>query len=191
MVPEPNYISVEFVFYQIYRFFSFIFNPTITEETIFWFRFAWFVCLLLTIIFVMGIIYFAFKINKIRKEEWVSVYGQVDGQTLEPEVPKINKDWQQVLKHIDSDNPADWKLAIIEADKMLDEMVRAMGYTEGNLGDRLKQIESSDFENLNEAWEAHKLRNKIAHESGFVMTKREAQSTIDKFKKAFEEFDFI
>ncbi len=75
---------------------------------------------------------------------------------------------------------------------MLDDMVDAMGYEGEGLGERLKQIERSDFNTLNQAWEAHKIRNNIAHAgSDFTLTQREVRRVIDLYKQVFDEFDFI
>jgi hypothetical protein len=37
------------------------------------------------------------------------------------------KKWQNIVAHIDSPNANDWKLAIIEADIILAEMLERMG----------------------------------------------------------------
>ena len=108
------------------------------------------------------------------------------------QVYKKNDRWQAVLDHVHSENPSDWRLAIIEADNILDEMVTRIGYKGDNLGEKLKSVEPSDFNTLQEAWEAHKVRNKIAHEGlTFKMDHREAKRVVAQFEKVFREFEFI
>ena len=102
-----------------------------------------------------------------------------------------NDRWQRVLKYLESENPAEWKLAIIEADTMLDELVKTLRPHEETLGERLKAIEPSDFVTLQDAWDAHKLRNRIAHEGNFGLTKHEALRAIAMFRRVFEEFEYI
>lgn len=93
-----------------------------------------------------------------------------------------------VLTHIASANPNDWKLAIIEADIILDDALKQYGYEGGSLGERLKSISTSQLSTLNEAWEAHKVRNRIAHEGAdFVLTKRIAEDTISRYRRVFSE----
>ncbi|MBI2120160.1 MAG: hypothetical protein HYT94_00875, partial [Parcubacteria group bacterium] len=97
-----------------------------------------------------------------------------------------------VEKHMTSENPGEWRLAIIEADTLLEEIVKKMGYEGTTLGEMLKNVEPSDFTTLNEAWEAHKVRNQIAHQgSSFTLTKREAKRIIQLYEKVFREFDII
>jgi hypothetical protein len=110
----------------------------------------------------------------------------------EAAVQYVNPKWNKVRQHIDSENPSDWKLAILEADIILDEMLDKMGYRGETIGEKLKMVEQSDFTTINSAWEAHKIRNSIAHEgSDFLINKREADRVIALFKEVFEEFKFI
>ena len=100
-----------------------------------------------------------------------------------------NSRLKDVLTHIDSDNPNDWKLAIIEADIILDDILKKQGYAGNSLGERLKSISSEQLKSLNDAWEAHKVRNRIAHDGAdFVLTHRIAQETIVRYQKVFTEF---
>ncbi|MEK7589961.1 MAG: hypothetical protein AAB475_01780 [Patescibacteria group bacterium] len=102
------------------------------------------------------------------------------------------KKWNRLVDLASSENESDWRLAILEADTMLDDMVDIMGYKGEGLGEKLKQIERSDFNTLDKAWDAHKVRNNIAHAgSDHVLTKREVRRVIDLYKQVFEEFEFI
>jgi hypothetical protein len=103
-----------------------------------------------------------------------------------------NKKWDTVLEHIRSGNPGDWRIAIIEADNMLDKMTLDLGFVGGDLGERLKSASADHFKNLDNAWEAHKVRNKIAHEGlGFKLEYREAKKTIELYEAVFKEFGVI
>ena len=95
------------------------------------------------------------------------------------------------MKLIGSDSPNDWQKAIIDADKMLEIVVNTFSVPGDNIGDKLKNIERGDFNTLDEAWQAHKIRNRIAHEHNFHLSLRDARLAIDNFEKVFREFDFI
>jgi uncharacterized membrane protein len=103
-----------------------------------------------------------------------------------------NPRWQHVQDLMKSKSQSDWRQAIIEADIILDEMLRRMGYTGLTIGDILKNIEPSDFINLEKAWEAHKFRNEIAHTgSEFQLAKGEAERVIDLYRTIFDEFYYV
>ena len=91
-----------------------------------------------------------------------------------------------------SPHPSDWRRAIIEADIMLDDLLSKMGYRGESVGEKLKRVEPGDMKTLNDAWEAHKVRNRIAHDgSTFVLSEHDAKQTIQSYRKVFEEFFYI
>ena len=144
----------------------------------------------LSLLFLTGIIYSVWRINEIRMEERLAL--KMPGEGALAVSSERNERWERVEALAVSDNPSDWRAAIIEADVMLDELVTAMGYGGEGLGDKLKGIEESDFISLNEAWEVHKVRNRIAHEGGdFILTQRETRRVVALFEKVFREFDII
>lgn len=89
-----------------------------------------------------------------------------------------------------SDNPNDWKLAIIEADIVLDQTLKERGHVGDTLGERLRAITPSQMSTIDDAWEAHMVRNKIAHQGAdFVLTKRIADETIGRYRRVFAELE--
>ncbi len=100
--------------------------------------------------------------------------------------------WQQVERHIQSTNQNDWRLAILEADIMLDDLISSRGYVGEGLGEKLKQVRPEDLNSIEAAWEAHKIRNKIAHEgSAHELNEREVKRVIGLYKQVFTEAKFI
>jgi hypothetical protein len=100
--------------------------------------------------------------------------------------------WEKINAHLHSEKESDWRLAVLEADIMLDEFITHLGYQGDSLGEKLKRIEKSDFTTLDQAWEAHAVRNKIAHEgAAFALTEREAKRVIKLYEEVFREFKYI
>lgn len=185
-------LNIEYIFYQIYHLVTDSTGPSIPNifaplsELWFWVRF---VSIPLTILFAVFVIYLTRRIVTLRHEERLMLR-----QTLEAtrkEKPEVNPAWEKVMEHMSLPNPSEWKLAIIEADNLLDQLVKTMGYPGESLGERLKNIEPSDFSTLNQAWEAHKVRNRIAHESGYEPSENEARRAIGNYRQVFEEFQII
>lgn len=137
-----------------------------------------------------GSIYAGMQLSRVRvaqrKELEEMTRAAISGEDTE------NERWQQILSYAASDDHELWRLAIIEADVMLDEMMETMGYPQDNLGDKLRSVEKSDFYTIEQAWEAHKLRNTIAHEgSSYNLTRRELEKAINNYREVFEEFSYI
>jgi len=144
---------------------------------------------LITMIWISGIIYLFLKtrdLNSIEYHKYKSINTKADEQK------ENNAQWQNVLDYLSSDNPAEWKIAILEADSMLDEVVKKAGGVGDTLGERLKSIDPEGFNSLNLAWDAHKVRNMIAHDNAsYQLTKREAKRVIDLYEIVFKEFQYI
>lgn len=103
-----------------------------------------------------------------------------------------NERWERVEQYMTSLNVSDWKIAILEADNMLDDITERMGYKGENLGERMKQIEASDFPYLEEAWQAHKMRNTIAHKgTDYALTRSEAEQTINMYHRIFKDLGYL
>ena len=140
-------------------------------------------------------IYSIWQLHLIKKEE-DKIYGSDPDEAFLQGVPadarKQNEKWDKVITHINSINPSDWRVAIIEADIILDELLTAAGYNGDGVGEKLKAVEPSDFLTLDNAWEAHKVRNRIAHSgANFELNEREAKRVIALFESVFKEFDII
>lgn len=142
-------------------------------------------------------VYSKMKLHNLDKEEEkvyggdvpLSVVGELRGA---PREEKGNEKWTRILEHLNSQNPSDWRLAIIEADIMLDELLRIQGYHGDSVGDKLKAVEPGDMRSLDAAWEAHKVRNRIAHSGAdFELNEREAKRVIALFESVFKEYQII
>lgn len=154
---------------------------------------------ILSLLLLTGIVYAYIRGKQIEEEEMRKlgiVHTHGDSHEEGEEIPtierKVNEKWQRVETHINSTNPSEWRLAILEADIMLDEMLEGLGYHAPTLGDKLKSVEKSDFTTLDKAWEAHNVRNSIAHQGAdFLLNEREAKRVISLFEEVFREFHYI
>jgi hypothetical protein len=99
--------------------------------------------------------------------------------------------WQSVLRLATSNNPSDWKLAIIEADVILDMMTYMHGFEGETLGERLKNADVGNFKNVKYAKYAHGMRNQIAHDPNISLTPRDINQIIRMYESVFNEFNYI
>jgi hypothetical protein len=148
--------------------------------------------LIMSALFIASTIYSTRKLQEIRLEEYKILYAGHDHDDHSAGEEVVNDRWVKVVQHINSENPTEWRMGILEADIILDEMLQKIGYIGQSLGERLKAIEPGDFTTINEAWEAHKARNQIAHlGSDYVLTLREARRIIGLYESVFREFKYI
>ncbi|MDR3547755.1 MAG: hypothetical protein P4M11_05740 [Candidatus Pacebacteria bacterium] len=100
--------------------------------------------------------------------------------------------WSYIRRLIESPQESDWRSAIIEADIMLDELLSKLGYVGDGVGEKLKTASSAHFHTLQDAWDAHRVRNDIAHQgSSYELSPNVAYRTIGHYENVFREFDAI
>ncbi len=147
----------------------------------------------ISLLLIMGIIYARFKLNQIKREEKLQkLIKQKQTQKQEAKSVTENKKWNRVLEHVSSTNPSDWRLSVLEADILLADLLDKVNLTGETIGDKLKSATTENFHSLQIAWEAHKIRNLIAHEgSDFNLSQREAKRVIALYEEVFKEFYFI
>lgn len=95
--------------------------------------------------------------------------------------------WNKLLERIKSGDERDLRLAIIEADGLVDEILKEHGHPGQDMGERMKSIHPSEFENINELWEAHKIRNQLVHETDFHLQIDEYKKIISIYHRVLEE----
>ncbi|MCK5021991.1 MAG: hypothetical protein KAR54_01970 [Candidatus Pacebacteria bacterium] len=148
--------------------------------------------LLISILFILGLIYVRRKMQEVSEID-SKIFDTVITSKFDLDgVEMKNERWEKILEYVNSDSPAEWRLAVLDADVILDEMLIKSGYHGDTIGEKLKSIERSDFETIDSAWEAHKIRNEIAHRgSDTILTQRTAKKAIESFRQVFKEFEYI
>jgi hypothetical protein len=148
----------------------------------------------LSVFFLIGIVYCVEMLKRIRHKEH-EIYDLKVEPAYETVVAADNalaNRWTSVQEHIESPNENDWRQAILEADIILDDILTKMGYRGESIGEKLKRADKADFKTLDDAWEAHMVRNRVAHDgSAYPLGQHEAKRVIHMYKKVFEEFYYI
>ncbi len=97
---------------------------------------------------------------------------------------QILKRWED-LERMSTQGVMGAKLAVIEADKLLDQVLRSLTMPGTTLGERLKSAVYK-YPNIQRVWGAHRLRNQLVHDTSFEMGGRQARQALDDFKAALK-----
>lgn len=114
-------------------------------------------------------------------------------QLLPPEAAESasNARWEEIQKHINSTHESEWKFAVIEADNLIEDTLKSAGFPGEGLGDRLMQIDKSKLVTIDTLWDAHKIRNRLVHDSNYFLRYTEAKRAINLFEKTLRELGAI
>jgi hypothetical protein len=73
---------------------------------------------------------------------------------------------------LNSNNQIELRHAVIEADKLINWVLKTKGYAGATFADRLRSAEKDIPRNIYDGiWQGHKIRNQIAHEDGDIDSK--------------------
>ena len=142
------------------------------------------IALIVLIIFGIGFVFVVINVWKLNRKR----YGKID--FTPPETKNqgaIVARWQEVLYHMQSYKEAEWKFAIVEADKLTNDVLKRAGYEGESMGDRLTLINKDQISNIDELWEAHKLRNKVVHDVEYRVVYEEAKKAVVQYEKTLKE----
>ena len=99
------------------------------------------------------------------------------------------KEWLKIQQRLESDKIDEYKLALIEADDLLDDVLQNMGYKGETMGDRLKQLDSAVLPNLEEVSEAHGIRNNVVHDPDYNLTPELAKRAVAVYEKSLRSLE--
>jgi len=162
---------------------SFFISPSLTE---------W--LLIIKIIFiVLSLLFICFIIFALMKTSWLKfrfLYDAVELLTYRPfGVRKMEKSWKKIVVRIDTGLESEYKLAVIEADNMLDEILKKMGYGGESLGERLEKLTAATLPDIEGIREVHQVRNNIIHDPNYKLSLNETRRLLDIFEKAFKDLE--
>ncbi len=107
------------------------------------------------------------------------------------DAPHIKGEWEKLRKRLDVASDADAAHLIIEADALLDRALKDLRIPGETMGERLKFVSTPDFKSADDLWDAHKMRNQVAHGEGKHILYADALYAFQKFEKALKELNMI
>jgi len=133
----------------------------------------------LTLVAVLaGVILLALVIRKIKRYWRGRGFASTDRESL-------RRRWTEIESLVNQPGELAKKMALLEADKMLDLALKSLSMPGETMGERLKYA-AYKYPDIRDVWWAHKLRNQLAHEATFNISNREATGAVAQFKKTLQ-----
>lgn len=79
-----------------------------------------------------------------------------------------------------------WPLAIIDADKLLDDVLKKSHYKGKTMGERLVSAQRAIRDN-DGVWYGHKLRNRLVHESDIHLREQDVKDALSGIRAAMRD----
>ena len=100
---------------------------------------------------------------------------------------QMQSQWDRIKKRIESGAESDYKLAIIDADDFLNEIMDNRGYDGKDFEERIGKAGRLIASILSDVLKAHEIRNSIVYNPDFKLSADEAKKTLDTYEAATKE----
>jgi membrane-anchored protein YejM (alkaline phosphatase superfamily) len=97
---------------------------------------------------------------------------------------EMSKQWDKIKKRTESGAESDYKLAIIDADDLLAEVLDNRGYDGENIEESIKKAGKLIAPILDSLLKAHEIRNSIVYNPDFKLSVQEAKKVLDTYESA-------
>lgn len=132
-----------------------------------------------------GLIALAVIIYAVSKLKRLLTQPEMYGLTRE----QVAERWK-MIRQTSEQSSMGAKVALMEADTLLDSALKSMSMPGQTLGERLK-VAGYKYPALKNVWWAHKLRNQLVHEASFRLGARQARQALDEFEKALKTLNVL
>ena len=97
------------------------------------------------------------------------------------------KEWQKIEK-LSGMGETGWHVAIMHADKLLDQALKTRDFHGETAGERLASATKSHlFRYSDRVWNAHKLRNRLAHETEVRLNQVQVRRSLNAYKAGLKD----
>ncbi len=157
--------------------------------------FIMWVCIVVDVLLLIGFIYSVVRATHYHPNYTKSshhgdaAHGGVHMPTLR-EIA-LRERWRAIEKKFAVGTPESARLAIIEADALVDTALKGMQIPGEHLADRLTNLDEGSIKSMSRVWRAHRLRNDLVHTPGFVVSTPDAQRTMDDYEAFLKEMEVI
>jgi hypothetical protein len=104
---------------------------------------------------------------------------------------EVRNRWERIKNLMEHNNPSSSAKAVIEADKLLDNCMKDLGFVGEKMGDRIRSARIKLGSDYSEVWQAHILRNQIVHELDHELFVHDAKRALRGFEKGLKDIGAI
>lgn len=145
--------------------------------------------IIVSIVLFAGIIYLLVKTTWMRYryfEEYTEFFAS------RPFGTKVKfRKMDSIQKKLDSGKEESYKLAVIEAEDYLKEVLQKMGYEGDLLSDILERVDSKVLPSANKVKDVQKIRNDIVYNPDYYISKDQAVNIVKIYEQALNELEAL
>lgn len=145
--------------------------------------------LTLSVIFIIGIAILLMASNWFKERYFQNLVEIVAYRPYGAK--KTFKQWGRVKKRLEKGTESEYKMALIEADGFLIEVLKKMGYKGETANDLLEQVNEKIVPNIQDVRAAHKIRNDLVYSPGQRFDLEQAQKLMAVYEQSFRDLQLL
>ena len=162
------------------------------------FQSPWVRVSLLTLKILMGTIglfCIAFIIFVVAKTQWLKFNIVQDFNEFWKFKPygfrRREKQWKAIMQRLETNNQQEYKLSILEADHILDEILTKLGIGGVSVDERIQKIPPSMLPETEDLQATHQIRNAIVANPDYQISEQEAEKILETYGTILRNLDII
>ncbi len=108
-----------------------------------------------------------------------------------PQLIVFRERWEGALRRFNTSSPEAMRFSILEADMLVDSILKDSGIEGATMADRLTKLTPDTVKSLNALWKAHRLRNKLEETAEYEVPLGEAQEAIQGYEAFLKEIKVL
>ncbi len=104
----------------------------------------------------------------------------------------MDKQWSKIEERLRSGSLSEYKVAILEADAIVEGILKDVGYNGGaNMAQKIEKLGAAQPDDAAMLSEAHQIRNRIIQEQDFHPDLEQTKKTLESYKDFLKKFDYF
>ncbi|MBP6889794.1 MAG: hypothetical protein KBC19_04415 [Candidatus Moranbacteria bacterium] len=99
--------------------------------------------------------------------------------------------WEKIRERLEGANISQYKVAILEAEALAEEILTGIGWKGEHIEQRLGAVTDAQLESRPALLEAHQVRNLIILDPQYQLSREEAEVTLGKYKRFLDEVELF
>jgi hypothetical protein len=167
-------------------FFSLL-NP---EGSLYW---VWF--WMKIVFFGISAFFLSVIIYGILKTSWLNYSFMEDASGFMKHKPaglgKISKKWNKIIKRVEEGSEDEYKLAVLEAEETLTEVLERLGYKGETLEEKLKDLPEETISNIENLKSVSEVKEKIVYNPEYSLSLNETKRILDIFNQSLKDLQAL
>ncbi len=142
-----------------------------------------------SVVFFIAIVYFMFRSTYLKYQFIIDVteFFQIQPAAAR----KMAKRWKRIQKMADSGIESNYKLALIEADDLLDNVLKNKGFSGETFEEKIKQAGEIQIPDSERILQAHQTRNQAVYEPDYQLEAERLREILEVYKETIKNVEFF